>query len=98
MPHEGDPRLVKAYDLLYNGVELASGTQRIHIPELLERRLVEKGLNPESFRFYIDAFRYGAPPHAGWSIGLERITMTVCGRSNIREATMFPRDRNRLVP
>jgi len=98
MPHEDDPDLVHAFDLLYGGIELSSGTQRIHVPELLRQQIRKKGLDPEDFAHYIESFSYGAPPHAGWSIGLERLTMTVCGTSNIRECCMFPRDRDRLVP
>ncbi|MBD3206396.1 aspartate--tRNA(Asn) ligase [Candidatus Bathyarchaeota archaeon] len=91
-------RIVRAFDCLYSGIEISSGTMRIHLPELLKERLKFKGLNPDNFEYYIGAFRYGAPPHAGWSIGMERITMTVTGMENIREACMFPRDRDRLVP
>ena len=98
MPHEDNPDLVHAFDLLYNGIELSSGTQRVHIPDLLREQLRKKGLDPEDFTHYIESFSYGAPPHAGWSIGLERLTMTVTGMSNIRECCMFPRDRDRLVP
>ncbi len=88
----------RAFDLIYDGLEIASGTQRIHLPELLSKQLKLKGFNPDSFKFYVDAFRYGAPHHSGWSIGLERLTLKFTGRENIREATMFPRDRNRLSP
>jgi len=98
MPHGENPDVVHAFDLLYGGIELSSGTQRVHIPELLREQLRKKGLNPENFTHYIDSFSYGAPPHAGWSIGLERLTMAVTGMANIRECTMFPRDRDRLVP
>jgi nondiscriminating aspartyl-tRNA synthetase len=98
MPDGKDPKVCHAFDLIYNGMEICSGTQRIHIPELLIRQLKSKGLDPGDFKFYIDFFRYGAPPHAGWSIGLERLTMQITGRSNIREVTMFPRDRNRITP
>jgi nondiscriminating aspartyl-tRNA synthetase len=97
MPNQ-DSKTSRAFDLIYRGLEIASGTQRIHIPSLLIQQLKSKGLNPERFKFYIDSFRYGAPPHAGWSIGLERLTMKMTGRENIRETTMFPRDRNRLSP
>jgi aspartyl-tRNA synthetase len=98
MPYEENPDIVHAFDLVYNGVEISSGTQRVHIPELLREQLRKKGLNPENFTHYIESFSYGAPPHAGWSIGLERLTMTVTGMENIRECCMFPRDRDRLVP
>ena len=86
------------FDAIYKGLEISSGGQRIHIPELLEKTLKNKGLNPKNFKSYIDSFRFGAPPHAGWSIGLERLTQVLCGLNNIREAVLFPRDRDRLVP
>ncbi len=98
MPNEKNPKIVKAFDLIYKGLELASGTQRIHLPELLIKKIKEKGLNPKDFEFYINSFKYGSAPHAGWSIGLERITMTITGRKNIREVCMFPRDRTRISP
>jgi len=96
-PDIGD-KVVRAFDCLYNGIEISSGTMRIHLPELLRERIRFKGLNPDNFEYYTGAFAYGAPPHAGWSIGMERITMTVTGMQNIRECCMFPRDRDRLVP
>ncbi len=86
------------FDAIYQGMEISSGGQRVHIPEILEKRLKEKGLNPKDFKSYIDSFRYGAPPHAGWGVGLERLTMLILGLNNIREATLFPRDRDRLTP
>lgn len=98
MPDEKNPKICHAFDLIYNGLEICSGTQRIHIPEILIKRIKSKGLNPTDFKFYIDAFRFGAPMHSGWSIGLERFTMTILGKNNIREVTMFPRDRNRIKP
>jgi nondiscriminating aspartyl-tRNA synthetase len=98
MPGEDNPNIVKAFDCIYGGIEICSGTQRIHVPELLRERLRYKGLNPDNFESYIEAFAYGAPPHAGWSIGLERLTMIVTGMNNIRECAMFPRDRERLNP
>ncbi len=95
---EKNGKTCQAFDLIYRGLEISSGTQRIHRPELLVKQLKAKGLNPDGFKFYVDAFRYGAPYHSGWSIGLERLTMKITGRENIREATMFPRDRNRITP
>ncbi|MEM0480765.1 MAG: aspartate--tRNA(Asn) ligase [Candidatus Aenigmatarchaeota archaeon] len=97
MPNE-DNKTTKSFDLIYRGLEICSGAQRIHIPELLEQRIKENNLNVESFKDYIEAFRYGAPHHSGWAIGLERFTMKVCNLENIREATMWPRDRFRLTP
>jgi aspartyl-tRNA synthetase len=91
-------KLSEGFDAIYGGLEISSGGQRIHLPELLEKTLKSKGLNLKSFKSYIDSFRYGAPPHAGWSIGLERLTAIICGLTNIREAVLFPRDRDRLSP
>ncbi len=88
----------EGFDALYGGMEICSGGQRIHIPELLIERLKAKGLNPKNFESYINSFRYGSPPHSGWSIGLERLTQVICGLDNVKEATMFPRDRDRLTP
>jgi aspartyl-tRNA synthetase len=100
MPKDGkkDSKESCGFDALYGGMEICSGGQRIHIPELLIERLKAKKLNPKNFKSYIDSFRYGAPMHAGWSIGLERITQIICGLDNVKEATMFPRDRDRLTP
>jgi len=100
MPKDANPRakVSEGFDSLYGGVEISSGGQRIHIPELLTERIKAKGLNPSNFKEYIDSFRYGAPPHSGWAIGLERITQMICRLESIKEATMFPRDRYRLTP
>ncbi|OIO27896.1 aspartate--tRNA(Asn) ligase [Candidatus Micrarchaeota archaeon CG_4_10_14_0_2_um_filter_60_11] len=98
MPLEENPAVCKAYDLVYKGLEIASGAQRIHHPDLLVKQLKAHDLKPANFESYIDAFRYGAIPHAGWSIGSERLTMQLCGLHNIREASLFPRDRHRLHP
>ncbi len=100
MPKDENPKAKysEGFDALYLGVEISSGGQRIHLPELLIERLKAKGLNPKNFKDYVDSFRFGAPPHAGWSIGLERLTQMICGLDNIKEATMFPRDRDRLTP
>ncbi len=100
MPKDEDPnaKLSEGFDALYKGLEICSGGQRIHIPELLIKRLKAKGLDPKNFESYINSFRYGAPFHSGWSIGLERLTQVLCNLDNVKEATMFPRDRDRLVP
>lgn len=94
---EGE-KVSRGFDALYGGIEISSGGQRVHIPELLIKQLKKKGLNPENFKAYIDSFRYGAPYHSGWSIGLERFTMALLKLDNIREACLFPRDRDRLTP
>ncbi|MGC8610494.1 MAG: aspartate--tRNA(Asn) ligase [Thermoplasmata archaeon] len=98
MPYEEDPRYGRAFDLMYAEREITSGAQRNHIYSSLRENMIKKGLNPENFKFYLDAFRYGMPPHAGWAIGLERLTMILTNSKNIREATLFPRDRKRLEP
>jgi nondiscriminating aspartyl-tRNA synthetase len=100
MPKDADENaeLSNGFDAIYQGMEISSGGQRIHLPELLKKRLKAKGLNPKDFKSYIDSFRYGAPPHAGWGVGVERLTMLVLGLKNIREAVLFPRDRDRLTP
>ena len=86
------------FDAIYNGVEISSGGQRVHIPDILIKRLKEKKLDPKDFKGYIDSFRYGAPPHAGWGVGVERLMTQILGITNIREVTLFPRDRDRLTP
>ena len=93
-----DAEYSEGFDNVYLGTEISSGGQRIHLPELLIKRLKAKGLDPKNFKDYVDSFRYGAPVHSGWSIGLERLTQLICGLDNIKEATMFPRDRDRLTP
>ncbi len=98
MPDEKNPEICHAFDLMYRGLEISSGAKRIHLPALLEEQLKKRGLDPYNFEFYINAFRMGAPPHAGWSIGLERLVMKMCSQENIRECMLFPRDRVRLMP
>ena len=98
MPNAENPKISNSYDLMYRGVEMASGAQRIHIPDLLIKQMKAKGMNPDGFKFYVDAFKSGAPPHAGWALGLQRLTMAITKQNNIRECTMFPRDMHRLTP
>jgi len=98
MPHEDNPEICHAYDLMYKGLEIASGAQRIHKADMILEQLKKRGIDPKPFDFYIEAFKFGAPPHAGWSIGLERITQTITNTKNIREVMLFPRDRTRYHP
>ena len=86
------------FDALYGGLEISSGGQRVHLPDVLIKQLKSKDLNPKDFDWYVDAFRYGAPMHSGWSIGLERLSQAIMKVDNIREVTLFPRDRRRLTP
>lgn len=98
MPKPDDPTLTNSYDLQFGEKEITSGAQRVHDPDMLEKRFLEKGLSPSDFDFYIKAFRFGMPPHAGWGLGLERLTMIILDIPNIRSVTLFPRDRTRVVP
>lgn len=97
-PRDENPEISEGFDLMWRWVELVSGGTRIASKELLMQRLKEKGLNPESFKHHLQAFDYGMPPHAGWAIGLERLTMMLTGKKNIREVTLYPRDKFRLTP
>jgi len=94
---EGD-KLSRSFDLECKGVELASGSQRIHEVELLKKRIKECGMNPKDFESYLKAFRYGMPPHGGFGFGIERFLMELLDIQNIRECILFPRDRTRLAP
>ncbi len=96
MPKEGG--LTRGYDLLFRGLEITSGGQRIHQPELIVRQLEKKGMNVEAFKDYIEVFRYGMPPHGGFAIGAERFTQKLLGLPNVRYARAFPRDRHRVTP
>ena len=97
-PREDKPELCEGFDLMWRWIELVSGGTRIAEKQLLIDRLQEQGLNPEAFKHHLQAFDYGMPPHAGWAIGLERLTMILTGKKNIREVTFYPRDRLRLTP
>nr|AAU84403.1 aspartyl-tRNA synthetase [uncultured archaeon GZfos9E5] len=87
-----------AFDLMHPRVELASGSQRVHSYELLKQKIESKGLSADSFEFYLDTFRFGMPPHAGWGLGIDRLLMCMLEIENIREVVLFPRDRRRLAP
>lgn len=93
---ENDPGFTKSFDLLFRGVEITTGGQRIHDYDTLVEKIRERGLNPEHFAFYLQAFKYGMPPHGGWGMGLERLTQKFVGVQNVKEATLFPRDINRI--
>ncbi|KKI92822.1 aspartyl-tRNA synthetase [Bacillus sp. SA1-12] len=98
MPCSENPALTNSFDLLYKGLEITSGGQRIHNKEMLIHSFKEKGLSIENFSSYVDLFNYGVPPHGGFAIGLERLTAKLLGLTNVREASAFPRDINRLTP
>lgn len=95
---DDDPAYVDYFDLEYLGLELASGGLREHrLPQLLAN-MERAGVDPAAFAGYLEAFRFGMPPHGGWGFGLDRFTQRLAGVTNIREARLFPRDRYRLVP
>jgi nondiscriminating aspartyl-tRNA synthetase len=93
---ETDPGFTKSFDLLFRGVEITTGGQRVHDVEKLQERMKMKGLDPANFGFYLQAFKSGIPPHGGWGMGLERLTQKFTGVANVKEATLFPRDINRI--
>lgn len=95
---ENNPELCRAFDLMHNEKEITSGAQRVHDVNILKERIKEQGLNPENFKYYLEAFEYGMPPHAGWGLGVERMLTILTNAKNIRECVLFPRDRGRLVP
>lgn len=98
MPQPGAPHLAEGFDLLYRGLEITTGGQRLHELPALEAAMRARGIAPESTGGYLEAFRHGMPPHGGFAIGLERLTARVLGLGNVREASLFPRTRNRLTP
>lgn len=97
-PEPEDPRWSRSFDLIFRGVELVSGAQRLHRRDDYVRALHRRGLPLEPYAAYIDAFAYGIPPHGGFALGLERWTARLVGVDNVREVTLFPRDLHRLAP
>lgn len=93
-----DPREAYKFDLLFRGLEITSGGQRIHDYDEQVAKMKAQGLDPEDFKNYLEAHKYGLPPHGGLGIGLERLLMKLLNKNNIRETSMFPRDINRLIP
>lgn len=93
---EADPGFTKSFDLLFRGVEITTGGQRVHDPERLKEQARTKGLEPENFSFYLQAFESGMPPHGGWGMGLERLTQKFLGLESVKEACLFVRDINRI--
>ncbi len=98
LPSPENPKFCESYDLVFRGVEIASGAQRVHDYAQLRDIIEKRGLDPESFKDYLDIFKYGAPPHGGWGLGSERIIQKLLGLSSIKEAILYPRDVKRLTP
>ena len=97
-PDPDHPHWSRSFDLIFRGIELVSGAQRLHRYDDYVAALAKRGLPQEPYEGYIDAFRYGVPPHGGFAIGLERWTGRLVEADNIREVTLFPRDLHRLSP
>jgi nondiscriminating aspartyl-tRNA synthetase len=97
-PDPQRPGYTRGFDLLFRGLELVTGGQRLHRYGDYLDALSHRGINPEPFDGYLQAFRYGMPPHGGFAIGLERFVARLLGLANLREAALFPRDLTRLTP
>uniref|UniRef100_A0A1D1Y570 aspartate--tRNA ligase n=2 Tax=Anthurium amnicola TaxID=1678845 RepID=A0A1D1Y570_9ARAE len=98
MPCFDDPAYSNSFDVFIRGEEIISGAQRVHVPEFLSTRAEACGIDVNTISSYIDSFRYGAPPHGGFGVGLERVVMLFCALNNIRKTSLFPRDPQRLTP
>ena len=97
-PQPSNPAYSNSFDLLFNGLELVTGGQRLHTYPSYLAALEKAHLPVEPFETYLEAFKFGMPPHGGFAIGLERFLTQLIGYTNIRYATLFPRDINRLAP
>ena len=93
-----DPAVTLSFDLLFGGLEVTTGGQRIHDLDRLKEKMEARGMTEEGMEHYLMIFKHGMPPHGGLGIGLERITMKLLGEENVRETTLFPRDLSRLEP
>jgi nondiscriminating aspartyl-tRNA synthetase len=98
MPDLDHPPLTHSFDLLMHGVEVTTGGQRIHGHDQLVAGMRAQGLNLEDYSGYLEAFRHGMPPHGGMGMGIERLLMQMLGLTNVRSASLFPRDRSRMTP
>ena len=98
MDDPADTRFTLSFDLLYKGLEITTGGQRIHDYQMILDKMEKRGMDPEDIKDYLMIFKYGMPPHGGLGIGLERLTMRLLDEQNVRETTLFPRDVTRLEP
>uniref|UniRef100_A0A803KTX2 aspartate--tRNA ligase n=1 Tax=Chenopodium quinoa TaxID=63459 RepID=A0A803KTX2_CHEQI len=98
MPCYDDPLYSNSFDVFIRGEEIISGAQRIHEPEFLTKRAEACGIDVKTIATYLDSFKFGAWPHGGFGVGLERVVMLFCNLTNIRKTSLFPRDPQRLAP
>lgn len=98
MDDPADPKFTLSFDLLFKGLEITTGGQRIHDYNTIIKKMEARGMDPEDISSYLMIFKYGMPPHGGLGIGLERLTMRLLNEANVRETTLFPRDVTRLEP
>ena len=98
MDDPADARFTLSFDLLYKGLEITTGGQRIHDYQMILEKIEKRGMDPEDIKDYLMIFKYGMPPHGGLGIGLERLTMRLLDEQNVRETSLFPRDVTRLEP
>ncbi|EPS57914.1 hypothetical protein M569_16902, partial [Genlisea aurea] len=98
MPCYDNPNYSNSFDVFIRGEEIISGAQRVHVAELLTERAQSCGIDVKTISTYIDSFRYGASPHGGFGVGLERVVMLFCALNNIRKTSLFPRDPQRIAP
>jgi nondiscriminating aspartyl-tRNA synthetase len=98
MPNPENSEETYGFDLLYKGLEIITGGQRIHNYDELISNMKKKGVKPQGMEFYLDTFKYGIPPHGGWAMGSERIIKQILNLESIKEAVLFPRDVKRLIP
>lgn len=98
MDDPADPRFTLSFDLLFRGLEVTTGGQRIHDYREITAKMEKRGMDPEDIASYLMIFKYGVPPHGGLGIGLERLTMRLLDEQNVREASLFPREVTRLEP
>lgn len=98
MDDPADPTYTLSFDLLFRGMEITTGGQRIHDYNMFVEKIADRGMTTEGMEQYLSAFKHGMPPHGGLGLGLERLTMKLLGEDNVRETTLFPRDLSRLEP
>ena len=95
---DSEPEFARSVDMVYKGLELSSGGQREHRHDKVVEQISQKGLDPEGLKWFTEPFRFGVPPHGGFSLGIERLTASLLGIENVKEAALFPRDPERLQP